>query len=108
MDGYSNQPIPKEAVKQLLALDLQDKEILSYIKFISTVFGYGIVKFIVSPEFCGAGLHVDHKSFMHSHCRLPDVNFIVYRVFDDVNRTCTHIITSITLYTKHAKNASSV
>lgn len=32
MDGYSNQPIPKEAAKQLLALDLQDKEILSYEK----------------------------------------------------------------------------
>ena len=30
--GYSNQPIPKEAAKQLLALDLQDKEILSYEK----------------------------------------------------------------------------
>lgn len=30
MNGYSNQPIPKEAAKQLLALDLQDKEILSY------------------------------------------------------------------------------
>ena len=29
MTGYSNQPIPKEAAKQLLALDLQDKEILS-------------------------------------------------------------------------------
>lgn len=32
MEGYSNQPIPKEAAKQLLALDLQDKEILSYEK----------------------------------------------------------------------------
>lgn len=32
MIGYSNQPIPKEAAKQLLALDLQDKEILSYEK----------------------------------------------------------------------------
>lgn len=32
MDGYNNQPIPKEAAKQLLALDLQDKEILSYEK----------------------------------------------------------------------------
>lgn len=32
MTGYSNQPIPKEAAKQLLALDLQDKEILSYEK----------------------------------------------------------------------------
>lgn len=32
MDGYSNQPIQKEAAKQLLALDLQDKEILSYEK----------------------------------------------------------------------------
>lgn len=30
--GYSNQPIPKEAAKQLLSLDLQDKEILSYEK----------------------------------------------------------------------------
>lgn len=32
MEGYSNQPIPKEAAKQLLALDLQDKEILTYEK----------------------------------------------------------------------------
>ena len=32
MTGYSNQPIPKEAAKQLLALDLQDKEILTYEK----------------------------------------------------------------------------
>lgn len=32
MEGYSSQPIPKEAAKQLLALDLQDKEILSYEK----------------------------------------------------------------------------
>ena len=32
MTGYSNQPIPKEAANQLLALDLQDKEILSYEK----------------------------------------------------------------------------
>lgn len=32
MEGYSNQPIPKEAAKRLLALDLQDKEILSYEK----------------------------------------------------------------------------
>lgn len=32
MEGYSNQPIPKEAAKQLLTLDLQDKEILSYEK----------------------------------------------------------------------------
>ena len=32
MEGYSNQPISKEAAKQLLALDLQDKEILSYEK----------------------------------------------------------------------------
>lgn len=30
MEGYSNQPIPKEAAKQLLALDLEDKEILTY------------------------------------------------------------------------------
>lgn len=35
MEGYSNQPIPKEAAKQLLALDLQDKEILSYEKFVN-------------------------------------------------------------------------
>lgn len=26
MTGYSNQPIPKEAAKQLLALDLQDTD----------------------------------------------------------------------------------
>lgn len=32
MTGYSNQPIPKEAAKQLLALDLEDKEILTYEK----------------------------------------------------------------------------
>lgn len=32
MEGYSNQPIPKEAAKQLLALDLEDKEILTYEK----------------------------------------------------------------------------
>lgn len=32
MEGYSNQPIPKEAAKQLLALDLDDKEILTYEK----------------------------------------------------------------------------
>lgn len=32
MEGYSNQPIPKEAAKKLLALDLQDKEILTYEK----------------------------------------------------------------------------
>ncbi len=29
MTGYSNQPIPKEAAKQLLALDLEDKVLLS-------------------------------------------------------------------------------
>nr|DAT96920.1 MAG TPA: phosphoadenosine-phosphosulfate reductase [Caudoviricetes sp.] len=29
MTGYSNQPIPKEAAKQLLALDLGDKVLLS-------------------------------------------------------------------------------
>ena len=27
MEGYSNQPIPKEAARKLLDLDLQDKEI---------------------------------------------------------------------------------
>lgn len=32
MEGYSNQPIPKEAAKKLLALDLEDKEILTYEK----------------------------------------------------------------------------
>ena len=32
MTGYGNQPIPKEAAKQLLALDLEDKEILTYEK----------------------------------------------------------------------------
>lgn len=32
MEGYSNQPIPREAAKQLLALDLEDKEILTYEK----------------------------------------------------------------------------
>ena len=32
MNGYGNQPIPKEAAKQLLALDLEDKEILTYEK----------------------------------------------------------------------------
>lgn len=32
MEGYSNQPIPKEAARKLLALDLQDKEILTYEK----------------------------------------------------------------------------
>ena len=32
MEGYSNQPIPKEAAKQLLALDLEDKAILTYEK----------------------------------------------------------------------------
>lgn len=32
MDGYSNQPIPREAAKKLLALDLEDKEILTYEK----------------------------------------------------------------------------
>jgi 3'-phosphoadenosine 5'-phosphosulfate sulfotransferase (PAPS reductase)/FAD synthetase len=32
VEGYSNQPIPKEAAKQLLALDLDDKEILTYEK----------------------------------------------------------------------------
>jgi 3'-phosphoadenosine 5'-phosphosulfate sulfotransferase (PAPS reductase)/FAD synthetase len=32
VEGYSNQPIPKEAAKQLLALDLEDKEILTYEK----------------------------------------------------------------------------
>lgn len=32
MEGYSNQPIPKETAKQLLALDLEDKEILTYEK----------------------------------------------------------------------------
>lgn len=32
MEGYSNQPIPKEVAKQLLALDLEDKEILTYEK----------------------------------------------------------------------------
>lgn len=32
MEGYSNQPIPKEAAKKLLALDLKDKEILTYEK----------------------------------------------------------------------------
>lgn len=32
MTGYSNQPIPKEAAKKLLALDLEDKEILTYEK----------------------------------------------------------------------------
>ena len=39
MEGYSNQPIPKEAAKQLLALDLEDKEILTYEKGL----GYGRV-----------------------------------------------------------------
>ena len=32
MTGYGNQPISQQAAKQLLALDLQDKEILSYEK----------------------------------------------------------------------------
>ena len=32
MEGYSNQPISKETAKQLLALDLEDKEILTYEK----------------------------------------------------------------------------
>ena len=32
MEGYSNQPIQKEAAKKLLALDLEDKEILTYEK----------------------------------------------------------------------------
>ena len=32
MNGYGNQPISQQAAKQLLALDLQDKEILSYEK----------------------------------------------------------------------------
>lgn len=32
MEGYSNQLIPKEAAKKLLALDLEDKEILTYEK----------------------------------------------------------------------------
>lgn len=32
MEWYSNQPIPKEAAKKLLALDLEDKEILTYEK----------------------------------------------------------------------------
>ena len=41
MEGYSNQPIPKEAAKKLLALDLEDKEILTYEKLdqLKTVHG---------------------------------------------------------------------